>query len=65
LFGLGVDYAMSKRTKLYGTYSSVTNEAGKAYSAAGVGGSGGTSLSGTSAATPSSTGFAMGVFHTF
>lgn len=64
LFGLGVDYAMSKRTKLYSTYSSVTNETGKFYSAGLAGGAAGTSLAAT-AATPSSTGFAVGVFHAF
>lgn len=64
LFGLGLEYAMSKRTKLYSTYSSVTNEAGKAYSAGLAGGAAGTSLAAT-AATPSSTGFAVGVFHAF
>lgn len=64
LIGLGVDYAMSKRTKLYSTYSSVTNEAGKFYSAGLAGGAAGTSLAAT-AATPSSTGFAVGVFHAF
>ncbi len=64
LFGLGLEYAMSKRTKLYSTYSSVTNEAGKFYSAGLAGGAAGTSLAAT-AATPSSTGFAVGVFHSF
>lgn len=59
LFGLGVEYAMSKRTKLYSTYSTVTNEKGSAYSA----GLAGASL--TSKAEPSSTGFAVGVFHAF
>ena len=63
LWGLGLDYAVSKRTKLYTTYSSVTNEAGSAYSAGLAGGASGTSL--TSTANPNSTGFALGVFHTF
>jgi len=65
LTGLGVDYALSKRTKLYGTYSSVTNDGGKAYSAAGVNGAAGTTVAGAKPANPSSTGLALGVFHTF
>jgi predicted porin len=60
-----MDYALSKRTKLYGTYSSVTNDGGKAYSAAGVNGAAGTTVAGAKPANPSSTGLALGVFHTF
>ena len=63
LTGLGLDYAMSKRTKLYATVSSVTNDGGAAYSAALVGGAAGSTL--TSTSNPSSTGVALGVFHTF
>jgi len=65
LFGLGFDYALSKRTKLYGTYSAVTNDNGNQYSAGGAGFSsaGGANL--TSANNPSSSGFALGVFHAF
>ena len=63
LTGLGIDYALSKRTKLYGTYSSVTNDGGSAYSAALAGGAAGTTL--TSKSNPTSTGLALGVFHTF
>jgi len=65
LTGLGMDYALSKRTKLYGTYSMVTNDGGKAYSAAGVNGAAGTTVAGSTPANPSSTGLALGVFHTF
>ena len=65
LTGLGMDYALSKRTKLYGTYSMVTNDGGKAYSAAGVNGATGTTVAGAKPANPSSTGLAVGVFHTF
>ena len=65
LTGLGMDYALSKRTKLYGTYSMVTNDGGKAYSAAGVNGAEGTTVAGSTPANPSSTGLALGVFHTF
>jgi len=63
LTGLGVDYAMSKRTKLYATVSSVTNDGGSAYSAALVGGAAGSTLTGTS--NPTSTGAALGINHTF
>jgi len=63
LTGLGVDYAMSKRTKLYATVSSVTNDGGSAYSTALVGGAAGSTLTKTS--NPTSTGMALGVFHTF
>ena len=63
LTGLGLDYAMSKRTKLYATVSSVTNDGGAAYSAALVGGATGATM--TSTSNPSSTGVALGVFHTF
>lgn len=63
LTGLGFDYALSKRTKLYGTYSSVTNDGGSAYSAGGIGGATGGTL--TSNKNPSSTGVALGVFHAF
>ena len=63
LTGLGVDYAMSKRTKLYGTVSNVTNDGGAAYSAALVGGAAGSTL--TSTSNPTSTGLALGIFHTF
>jgi predicted porin len=65
LTGLGMDYALSKRTKLYGTYSTVTNDGGKAYSAAGVNGAAGTTVAGSTPANPSSSGLALGVFHTF
>ena len=63
LVGLGADYALSKRTTVYGTYGRVSNENGAAFSAGLAGGAAGTTL--TSTANPSSTGMAIGVFHTF
>jgi predicted porin len=63
LFGLGADYALSKRTTVYGTYSRVSNTDGANFSAGLAGGAAGSTL--TSAANPSSTGLAIGVFHAF
>ena len=63
LVGVGADYALSKRTTLYTTYGRVSNENGAAFSAGLAGGAAGSTL--TSAANPSSTGLAIGVFHAF
>ncbi len=58
LFGLGADYAFSKRTTAYATYAKVTNKDGGAtYSA------GNSALS--TVANNNSTGFAVGVKHNF
>ncbi len=57
LFGLGVDYALSKRSKVYATYANVKNsDGGNLYSTGGVG---------TLAANGSSNNLAVGIFHTF
>lgn len=59
LYGLGVDYDLSKRTTVYATYASVANgDGGKTYSAGNAG------LAGTIANNRSS-GLALGVFHAF
>jgi len=63
LFGLGADYALSKRTTVYAMYSRVNNENGNNFSAGLAGGAAGSTL--TSTANPSSTGLAIGVFHAF
>jgi predicted porin len=63
LVGVGADYALSKRTTLYTTYSRVSNENGRAFSAGLAGGAAGSTL--TSTENPSSTGLAIGVFHSF
>lgn len=57
MVGLGVDYAMSKRTTLYTTVSRVTNDSGTAFSA------GSSAL--VSTGTPTSTGLAIGINHKF
>ena len=57
LLGLGVDYALSKRSKLYATYAHVTNkDGGASYNTGGIG-----------SATPnnSSSNLAVGVYHSF
>jgi len=57
LYGLGVDYSLSKRTKVYATYGSITNSDGGA--AYGSGYVGALKADGTGSA------LALGVFHTF
>jgi predicted porin len=57
-FGVGYDYALSKRTALYGTYASVDNKAGAAYVI------GGGPAVGTRTGFKS-TGYEFGVRHTF
>jgi predicted porin len=58
LFGLGVDYALSKRTSLYATFASVKNsDGGNLYSTGGV--------SGTLDTNGSSSNLAVGVYHKF
>ena len=55
--GLGVDYALSKRTKLYATLANVKNsDGGNLYSTGGVG---------VLAVNGSSSNLAMGIFHAF
>ena len=57
LLGLGVDYALSKRSKLYATYAHVTNkDGGASYNTGGIG---------STTANNSSSNLAMGVFHAF
>ena len=57
LLGLGVDYALSKRTTAYATYAAVTNsDGGASYSTGGVG---------TVVANGSSSNLAIGVKHNF
>ncbi len=57
LLGLGVDYALSKRTTAYATYANVSNsDGGNSYSTGGVG---------TLAANGSSSNLAVGVYHKF
>lgn len=62
LFGIGADYALSKRTTLFGTWSRVTNDnsaaTGFAYSA-------GNSALAAASTNPSSQGLAIGVKHSF
>jgi predicted porin len=70
LFGLGADYALSKRTVVYGTLSRVTNDNSAATSTtvAAVAGNAAYSAgnSGLStAANPTSTGLAFGIKHSF
>ena len=57
MLGLGVDYALSKRTSVYGTWARVTNDNGAAFGA-GMG-------QNTAVANPTSTGLAIGVMHAF
>ena len=57
LVGLGVDYSLSKRTKVYGTYGQISNDSGGA--AYGSGYVGALKAGGTGSA------LAVGVFHTF
>jgi predicted porin len=57
LFGLGVDYALSKRTIAYATYANVKNsDGGNLYSTGGVG---------TLVANGSSNNLAVGIYHKF
>ena len=57
LFGLGVDYSLSKRSKLYATYGSIKNSDNGAGYGAGV--------IGALAANGGTTNLAVGIFHTF
>jgi predicted porin len=57
MFGLGVDYSLSKRTKVYGTYGGIKNSDGGALYGAGV--------IGALSANGSTDNYAIGVFHAF
>jgi len=68
LIGLGADYALSKRTKLYGTLSQVTNDGGIAGTGSQIYSAGNFAsgkTAGTDGKTPTSNGAAIGIFHTF
>jgi predicted porin len=56
---VGFDYAMSKRTALYGTYSSISNDTGARFAVSGAPAFGGTNNK------PKSTGLEAGIRHTF
>jgi predicted porin len=58
LFGLGVDYALSKRSVLYATYGGIKNHDGGNLYGTGV-------IAGTLAADASTTNFAIGMYHSF
>ena len=64
LVGVGADYALSRRTVVYGTWGHVSNHSGNNFSAAGVNNPSGTALSGA-VASPSSRASAVGVRHSF
>jgi len=57
LMTLGVDYALSKRTKVYGAYARSTNDDGNAYGA--------NAAQNTAAKNPSATSYGFGVAHAF
>ena len=57
LFGLGVDYSLSKRSKLYATYGTISNSDG--------GANYGSAVVGALKANGGTTNLAVGIFHTF
>ncbi len=68
LIGLGADYTLSKRTKLYGTVSQVTNDGGTTAAGSQIYSAGNFAsgkAAGTDGKTPTSTGVAIGINHTF
>lgn len=63
--GIGYVHSLSKRTRLYATYSHITNKNGANFTFSGGNGGGNPGFGGTAAAAGSGTGIDLGIAHSF